>query len=223
MGNLYHNHEEARRKVFSTFVNNLTISFPQSIHFEDNEDGEIEKQKSQEAYRKNPNLVLVARDAQSFHRMQSTFDNPVIFTPDMVLYMNYINWKFNRNGALFVLRHDSEKVVKKTTIDNIKDILGNERPVKRVDTVLDEPQKITPVTREALFDSELELFSHQEIIMVLLQSFNTEYKSPILILWLCWYTHQNFNFSRYRKAEERSISSVLFVYASQCFYALNRS
>ena len=37
MGNLYHNHEEARRKVFSTFVNNLTISFPQSIHFEDNE------------------------------------------------------------------------------------------------------------------------------------------------------------------------------------------
>ncbi|WP_270765464.1 polysaccharide pyruvyl transferase family protein [Weissella confusa] len=165
MGNLYHNHEEARRKVFSTFVNNLTISFPQSIHFEDNEDGEIEKQKSQEAYRKNPNLVLVARDAQSFHRMQSTFDNPVIFTPDMVLYMESVNWKFNRNGALFVLRHDSEKVVKKSTIDNIKDILGNERPVKRVDTVLDEPQKITPVTREALFDSELELFSHQEIII----------------------------------------------------------
>ncbi|NKN31566.1 exopolysaccharide biosynthesis protein [Weissella cibaria] len=50
-------------------------------------------------------------------------------------------------------------------MDNIKDILGNERPVKRVDTVLDEPQKITPVTREALFDSELELFSHQEIII----------------------------------------------------------
>ncbi|ATF41225.1 exopolysaccharide biosynthesis protein [Weissella paramesenteroides] len=135
------------------------------MHFENNEDGEIEKQKSQEAYRKNPNLVLVARDAQSFHRMQSTFDNPVIFTPDMVLYMKPVNWNFNRNGALFVLRHDSEKVVKKSTIDNIKDILGNERPVKRVDTVLDEPQKITPVTREALFDSELELFSHQEIII----------------------------------------------------------
>ena len=79
--------------------------------------------------------------------------------------MESVNWKFNRNGALFVLRHDSEKVVKKSTIDNIKDILGNERPVKRVDTVLDEPQKITPVTREALFDSELELFSHQEIII----------------------------------------------------------
>ncbi|MGO3489760.1 MAG: polysaccharide pyruvyl transferase family protein, partial [Leuconostoc carnosum] len=94
MGNLYHNHEEARRKVFSTFVDNLTISFPQSIHFEDNEDGEIEKRKSQEAYSKNPNLVLVARDAQSFHRMLTTFDNKVIFTPDMVLYMNSVDWKF---------------------------------------------------------------------------------------------------------------------------------
>ncbi|MCM2629876.1 polysaccharide pyruvyl transferase family protein, partial [Lactiplantibacillus plantarum] len=157
--------ERARRKVFSTFTDNLTISFPQSIHFEDNEAGLYEQKLSQEAYQKNPNLVLVARDAQSYHRMQTTFNNKVIFTPDMVLYMKSVNWKFNRNGALFVLRHDSEKVVKKSTIDNIKDILGNERPVKRVDTVLDEPQKITPVTREALFDSELELFSHQEIII----------------------------------------------------------
>lgn len=165
MGNLYHNHEEARRKVFSTFVDNLTISFPQSIHFEDNEDGEIEKRISQEAYSKNPNLVLVARDAQSFHRMLTTFDNKVIFTPDMVLYMNSVDWKFERNGALFVLRHDSEKVVKQTTIDKIKEILGGDRPVERVDTVLDEPKEITPITRDTLFEQQLELFSHQEIII----------------------------------------------------------
>ncbi|WP_273711866.1 polysaccharide pyruvyl transferase family protein, partial [Leuconostoc mesenteroides] len=88
MGNLYHNHEEARRKVFSTFVNNLTISFPQSIHFEDNEDGEIEKRISQEAYSKNPNLVLVARDAQSFHRMLTTFDNKVIFRERKISCVN---------------------------------------------------------------------------------------------------------------------------------------
>ncbi|QEA59776.1 general stress protein [Leuconostoc koreense] len=165
MGNLYHNHEAARRKVFSTFVDNLTISFPQSIHFEDNEDGEIEKKKSQEAYSKNSNLVLVARDAQSFHRMLTTFDNKVIFTPDMVLYMNSVDWKFERSGALFVLRHDSEKVVKQTTINKIKKVLSSGRPVERVDTVLDEPKEITPITRETLFEQQLELFSHQEIII----------------------------------------------------------
>ena len=77
--------------------------------------------------------------------------------------------------------------------------------------------------RSVLNQGAFWLLSLTAISLVLLQSFNTEYKSPILILWLCWYTHQNFNFSRCRKAEERSISSVLFVYASQCFYALNRS
>lgn len=165
MGNLYHNHEEARRKVFSTFTDNLTISFPQSIHFEDNEDGAAEKKKSQEAYSKNPNPVLVARDAQSFHRMQRTFRNPVIFTPDMVLYMNSVDWKFKRNGALFVLRHDTEKVVKQSTIDNVKRLLDDTLPVERVDTVLDEPSTITPITRDTLYEEELELFSHQNIII----------------------------------------------------------
>lgn len=93
MGNLYLNHERARRKVFSTFTNNLTISFPQSIHFEDNEAGIYEQKLSQAAYQKNQNLVLVARDAQSYHRMQTTFNNKVIFTPDMVLYMQPMNEK----------------------------------------------------------------------------------------------------------------------------------
>ncbi|WP_273712390.1 polysaccharide pyruvyl transferase family protein, partial [Leuconostoc mesenteroides] len=88
-----------------------------------------------------------------------------IFTPDMVLYMNSVDWKFERNGALFVLRHDSEKVVKQTTIDKIKEILGGDRPVERVDTVLDEPKEITPITRDTLFEQQLELFSHQEIII----------------------------------------------------------
>ncbi|WP_338417665.1 polysaccharide pyruvyl transferase family protein, partial [Oenococcus oeni] len=32
MGSLYTDHESARRKVFSTFINNLTISFPESIN-----------------------------------------------------------------------------------------------------------------------------------------------------------------------------------------------
>lgn len=165
MGNLYPIHEEARRKVFSTFTDNLTISFPQSIHFEDTEDGQVEKRKSQHAYNKNPNLVLVARDAQSFHRMQTTFHNPVIFTPDMVLYMNTVDWQFDRDGALFVLRHDTEKVVKQSTIDNVKSILDASHPVKRVDTVLDSPKEITPVTRETMYECELELFSQQNIVI----------------------------------------------------------
>src|SRR5699024_6368719 len=151
MGNLYLNHERARRKVFSTFTDNLTISFPQSIHFEDNEAGLYEQKLSQEAYQKNPNLVLVARDAQSYHRMQTTFNNKVIFTPDMVLYMQSKKFpKLKRQGSLFVLRRDAEKVVKDKVIQNMKALLRAYQPIEFTDTVLDTVKTITPNTREKL-------------------------------------------------------------------------
>ncbi|KRL05157.1 polysaccharide pyruvyl transferase family protein [Liquorilactobacillus oeni] len=165
MGNLYSNHEVARRKVFSTFTDNLTISFPQSIHFEDNEDGRKEQKLSQAAYSKNKNLVLVARDAQSYHRMQTTFNNTVIFTPDMVLYMDPLKKNVKRSGALFVFRHDGEKVVKDSVVQGLKKSLDNGRPIEFTDTVLDDVDAITPVTRGKLYERELELFSHQEVII----------------------------------------------------------
>ena len=155
MGNLYLNHERARRKVFSTFTDNLTISFPQSIHFEDNEAGLYEQKLSQEAYQKNPNLVLVARDAQSYHRMQTTFNNKVIFTPDMVLYMQSKKFpKLKRQGSLFVLRRDAEKVVKDKVIQNMKALLRAYQPIEFTDTVLDTVKTITPNTLSLIHISE---------------------------------------------------------------------
>ncbi|OIL70726.1 general stress protein [Oenococcus oeni] len=166
MGSLYTDHESARRKVFSTFINNLTISFPESINFEDNPQGQKELKLSQEAYNKNPHLYLVARDAQSYHRMQTTFKSHVLFTPDMVLYLNPRDFHFERSGALFALRRDGEKVIKDELVEELKDLLDNgQRPIKQTDTVLDDVDRITPLTREKLFDQELELFAHQEMII----------------------------------------------------------
>ncbi|MFT8469899.1 MAG: polysaccharide pyruvyl transferase family protein [Oenococcus sp.] len=165
MGSLYTDHETARRAVFSTFVNNLTISFPQSIHFEETPFGQKEQRLSQAAYKKNPHLFLLARDAQSYHRMQTTFENRVLFTPDMVLYFKPRKFKFKRSGALFVLRHDGEKVVDEPLMDSMKTILDNGRPINRTDTVLDLVDKISPLTRETLFNQQLELFAHQEMII----------------------------------------------------------
>lgn len=165
MGNVYLEHEIARRKVFAAFPDNLTISFPQSINFEDTPAGQAELQKSQAAYAKNPNLFLLARDAQSYHRMQTAFDNHVLFTPDMVLYIQARDLDHSRSGALFVFRHDSEKVIAEDLINSLKEILSNGRPLKRTDTVLDTVKRITPSNRRELIVKELEWFSRQEIII----------------------------------------------------------
>ncbi|KRL96804.1 exopolysaccharide biosynthesis protein [Liquorilactobacillus satsumensis DSM 16230 = JCM 12392] len=165
LGSLYTDIEEGRREVFKTFTHNLTISFPQSIHFEKNDYGEKELELSQAAYASNPNLVLFARDAQSFRRMQKAFDNHVRFTPDMVLFLEPRILKLKRQGALFVLRHDGEKVLTESFITTLKDVLAKEGPVERTDTVLENPAKITPVTRERLFEEILEKIASQEVIV----------------------------------------------------------
>ncbi len=45
LGNLYLDIEEDRRKVFSAFKDYKSISLPQSVYFEDTEEGNKEKKK----------------------------------------------------------------------------------------------------------------------------------------------------------------------------------
>ncbi|WP_057745805.1 polysaccharide pyruvyl transferase family protein [Liquorilactobacillus capillatus] len=165
MGSLYTDIEEDRRAVFSTFTSNLTISFPQSIHFEKTAYGEKEKQLSQEAYGKNHNLVLLARDAQSYRRMQKTFENKVVFIPDMVLYLKPTDFKFKRTGALFILRHDGEKILDESFIESLRMILKKRYSLDRTDTVLKMPTRITPITRARLFEEQLQKIARQELII----------------------------------------------------------
>ncbi|WP_057875171.1 polysaccharide pyruvyl transferase family protein [Liquorilactobacillus aquaticus] len=165
MGNLYIDIEKDRRAVFSTFTDNLTISFPQSIHFEKTAYGEDEKKLSQEAYNKNHNLVLLARDAQSYRRMQKTFKNKVVLTPDMVLYLTPRISDVKRSGALFVLRHDGEKILDESFIESLKTILEKHYSLARTDTVLETPTKITPKTRGKLLEEQLKKIASKELII----------------------------------------------------------
>ena len=165
MGSLYTDIEKDRRDVFSTFTENLTISFPQSIHFEKTAYGKDEMKLSQEAYNKNRNLILLARDAQSYRRMQKTFKNKIAFTPDMVLYLTPRTFNVKRSGALFILRHDGEKILDESFIESLKLILNKHYSLARTDTVLEKPTKITPKTREKLFEEQLQKIANQELII----------------------------------------------------------
>ena len=137
IGNLDITHEIVRRKVFSTFVNNKTISFPQSVYFEETEEGQAELRKSQEAYNKNSNLTLVARDTQTLSYFQNHFKADAILTTDMVLLLQEKLSGTKRDGVLFIMREDAEKVTSDKLIEqltaNLKSI-GDK--VEATDTVL---------------------------------------------------------------------------------------
>ncbi|GBG95872.1 general stress protein 30 [Ligilactobacillus salitolerans] len=137
IGSYYLNHERARRKVFGTFVNNLTISFPQSVNFAQTAQGQRELGLSQAAYGKNPNLTLCARETQTFRRFQQYFDNNVLFTGDMVMTLDPLPGDVKREGILLVMRHDDEKVTEDDLLAKLTEQLtkmGQE--VEQTDTVV---------------------------------------------------------------------------------------
>ncbi|GAA3023598.1 polysaccharide pyruvyl transferase family protein [Tetragenococcus solitarius] len=137
IGSLHTEHEVPRRKVFSTFVNNKTFSFPQSVYFEDSKQGQEELRKSQEAYDKNPNLILIARDTQSLDYLKKHFKANAIYTADMVLSLQPDRPEFTRDGVLLIMRVDNEKVTSDKLVERLTNNLEDyDNDVGQTDTIL---------------------------------------------------------------------------------------
>lgn len=165
LGSLYLDIEEDRRKVIESFKDYRTIVFPQSAFFEDTAEGQAEKKKSQEAYNKNPNLTLVARENQTLAILKDTFQANVLYTPDMVLSLSIEPRNLEREGVLFVLRADKEKVTEESFVSDLMDIVGKENPVERTDTVLSEVEVIDYADRESQLLKMLDKIGSKKLII----------------------------------------------------------
>ncbi|MFT8318189.1 MAG: polysaccharide pyruvyl transferase family protein [Sporolactobacillus sp.] len=165
LGNLYLPIERDRRKVIEAFKDYQTLVFPQSAFFEESEKGAIEKKKTQEAYGKNPNLTLVARESQTLDVLKSTFDCDILYTPDMVLSLRIEPRSLDRKGILFVLRKDKEKVTDENFISRMMDWAGRKAPVARTDTVLTDIDKIEYAGREKYLLKMLHQIGSSQLII----------------------------------------------------------
>lgn len=111
MGNEYSYIEQSRRRIVELFPNNKIIVMPQTIFFSDDENGREEFEASKKIYNSHKNLTIIAREKISYELMKKNFKCNVVFTPDIVLYLNEIdNDNTTRNGALFLIRHDEESI-----------------------------------------------------------------------------------------------------------------
>lgn len=112
LGDLWLNEEYAVRKVIGKFKKSPIIILPQTIFYHDTKSENIELQRSVKVYANNPNVILCARDKNSYSFMKKNYlQNKVLFIPDMVLYLNKVNNDFDRNNVTFFFRKDKEKSV----------------------------------------------------------------------------------------------------------------
>lgn len=165
LGNLYLDIEEDRRKVIQAFKDYKTIVFPQSVYFEDTEEGRLENWKTQEAYHQNPNLTLVARESQTLDRFKETFRSNVIYTPDMVLSLDIEPRDLQRDGVLFILREDKEKVTEEEFISELMRWTEKITYVERTDTVLTDIETIDYGDRENYFLKMLDKIGSRKLII----------------------------------------------------------
>ena len=111
IGNIYPVAEFIRRDVIKRFPQNKIVIFPQTIHFEDSENGKRERELTGCIYGTHRNLIVSTRDKKSFDLAKEMFpQNKVLFVPDIVMYTNKASEE-KRKGVVLCLRNDVEGIL----------------------------------------------------------------------------------------------------------------
>lgn len=162
-GNYYMDDEMIRRFVINRFRNNRIIMFPQTVYFSKDKEGEEELKQSVSIYNKNKNLVLIARDAESFECLKANFTNDMYMLPDVVLSLNAVNAKKERKGALICLRSDKESIMNQQNVEKMKEVIKKAfSEITYTDTQVDDYCK---ENRELLLMHKLEEFQSAELVI----------------------------------------------------------
>jgi pyruvyl transferase EpsI len=128
IGNVYMLAEYIRRDLLNKFRKNEKVIFPQTIHYDNTEEGKLELEKDQDIIKKSQNLTLCLRERYSYELGKQYFNCNVILTPDIVLYSNYSNkFNFERKGATVLLRADSEGIISREDNRFIEEVVQKYR------------------------------------------------------------------------------------------------
>lgn len=164
MTDMYIEEEYMRRFIIKYFRKFNVISFPQTIDFSDTIIGKLESLKSRIAYRKNKNLVVVAREKKSFEIMNKVYSkNKVLLTPDIVLFLDKRENE-KRDGVVTCLRSDIEGVLDKAVKEEIfKSLRSNFNKIVITDTVIDKDVPINK--REVELNKIWSKFRQAEVVV----------------------------------------------------------
>ena len=126
MGNIYWRNERIRREVIVRFPKNIKVIFPETIYYENNEEGKLDFKLSKRVY-KNKNTFIFAREQKSYEIMKKAYPASRVFlVPDVVCYMTAHDINNNRNCVGLCFRNDLEKGVNASIEQSIKDRLEQE-------------------------------------------------------------------------------------------------
>lgn len=167
LGTIYPKEERIRRFIIEQFKDNAVISFPQSASFSNEKFGEKELEKSRKVYRSHPNLTIIARESKTLEILKKEFPFVnLIFTPDIVLFLNERTENIERKGITTAFRKDGE-----VSIDsNFKEELLNKLQESKYDLNISDTHKgfqyhIDESNREKLLKEKWNEFKSSELVL----------------------------------------------------------
>lgn len=161
LGNLWLQEEEMFRNLINNFKENTIIVFPQTIYFTNDKEGQAEIEKSKKIYYSHRNLYICCRENYSYEFMKDKLPMcNILLIPDMVLYLNPIEEKKIKTGALYCIRKDKEKI--NYDFSKIDEKIKKYK-VDYTDTVI--PKNIKPWQSEKLVKRKINEFSKYKIIV----------------------------------------------------------
>lgn len=141
LGSMYE--EEGRiLRIFRMFPQNKIIILPQTIFYENTRTGRAMLESAARIYKQHQKLYVIARDVNSYNLLNSKLmpgrHNHIALTPDLALYIRFDS-QYPREGILWCLRQDSEKIDKNLPITKVLHDLLSSRKLKEcyTDTYVD--------------------------------------------------------------------------------------
>lgn len=134
-GYIYEFIEAKRRFILKKFKNNIIISFPQTVLYNDSFEEKRAKSKFVALCSKCRNLTLMARENNTYQKYKQMGLENVELVPDIVFSKQYISENIKREGIALILRNDKEKSFSGELQENIiKEIIDNNEKVEYMDT-----------------------------------------------------------------------------------------
>jgi pyruvyl transferase EpsI len=130
--NKYQEIEDIRNIWIKNFKNNRIVTFPQTIDFSSDEEGQKSFALSKKIIESHPDIHIFARETKSFSMMKEKLDAKVYLTPDIVLSLDESrgNKNINKSGILSCIRDDEESnfnpVEREHLLVNIKNHFGSD-------------------------------------------------------------------------------------------------
>ena len=169
LGNHFINEENVRRKVIEDFPNNHIVIMPQTIYFDDTDEGREQLNITKQIYNTHKNLTVLLRGKESLTMAQKYFSNAKCYESlDMALCVK-TNYNLERCGILLCIRDlNDESGLKedeyKRVVNTVFSIDPNAMKTKNINQD-DVDANIYFLMRHEVVNNELKKFASHKVVV----------------------------------------------------------